>query len=129
MMMEAKKQALKDMMSMLKGEKQKKMQVMVAGNNPKAVKKGLETAEDVIEPAAEGMESGPMEGGAGMGEGKGTMMGDPQVAAKVDGMLAGLSMAEKKAMFEKLIGEMDAQKGKPMMGEDMGENDNEDEMC
>ena len=67
MQMEAKKQALKDMMNMLKGEKQKKMQVMVAGNNPKAVKKGLETAEDVVESVPMG--KGPM-GGEGMEEGQ-----------------------------------------------------------
>ena len=102
--MEDKRQALKDMMSMLKGEKQKKMQVMVAGNSPKAVKKGLETAEEVVEkvPGAEG----PEMGGEGM-EAKGGMPMGLTPNPKVEGILSTLDMKDKKALFEKLMVEME----------------------
>lgn len=114
--MEDKRQALKDMMSMLKGEKQKKMQVMVAGNNPKAVKKGLETAEDVVEEMP-GVEKPKMEM-EGM-ESKGGMPMGLQPNPKVEGILSSLDMKDKKALFEKLMVEMEGMED---------ENKPEDEM-
>ena len=97
--MDAKKQALKDMMSMLKGEKQKKMKVMVAGDSPKAVKEGLDVAEDVVEEAPK------MPGMIGKPDGMGMQMGKPESEAspKIDGIMMSLSPEEKKALLEKLM--------------------------
>jgi len=102
-MMEDKRQALKDMMSMLKGEKQKKMQVMVAGNSPKAVKKGLETAEDVVEtvPGAEAPEA-EMEGMEPESKPPMGMQPNP----KIEGILSSLDIKDKKALFDKLSEEL-----------------------
>lgn len=87
-MMEQKRKALEDLKAMLGDEKAKKMKVMVAGNNPMAVKEGLEKAEDVVEKMP-GMESEDgMEG---------------ESSSKVDEIMASLSEEEKMELMKKLM--------------------------
>jgi hypothetical protein len=92
-MMEQKRKALEDLKAMLGDEKAKKMKVMVAGNNPMAVKEGLEKAEDVVEKMP-GVESKMPE-----------MMGKDsgESSSKVDEIMASLSEEEKMELMKKLM--------------------------
>ena len=89
-MMEQKRKALEDLKAMLGDEKAKKMKVMVAGNNPMAVKKGLEKAEDVVEEMP-GMPKEDM------------MSQDSESPSKVDEIMASLSEEEKMELMKKLM--------------------------
>lgn len=102
-MMEQKRKALEDLKAMLGDEKAKKMKVMVAGNNPMAVKKGLEKAEDVVEemPGAE-KETAPAES-----------------SSKVDSIISSLSEEEKMELMKKLM----------KSGESMESDDEEEMSC
>lgn len=102
MMMDAKRQALMDMKSMLKGAKANKMKVMVAGNNPEAVKEGLDKAEDVVEEM-------PSKG----------MVPQPKQDPKVMEMVSTMSPEQKQQLLKMLMSET---------GMEEGEED-ENEMC
>lgn len=108
-MMDAKKQALRDMMSELKGSKAEKLKVMVAGNSPEAVKQGLEKAEDVVEEVPKTLGSMKPE----MGMKKPEMMTDP----KLQGLMMALSPEEKQSLLKALMSEVGGEK------EDEGEGE------
>lgn len=105
-MMEQKRKALEDLKAMLGDEKAKKMKVMVAGNNPMAVKEGLEKAEDVVEKLP-GMESKAPDM-----MGKDKMPGES--SSKVDGIVASLSEEEKMELMKKLMGGMKSEESDDM---------------
>ncbi len=98
-MMEQKRKALEDLKAMLGDEKAKKMKVVVAGNNPMAVKEGLEKAEDVVEKVPEMM-------------GKDKMPGES--SSKVDDIMASLSEEEKMELMKKLMGGMKSEESDDM---------------
>lgn len=97
MMMDAKRQALMDMKSMLKGAKANKMKVMVAGNNPEAVKEGLEKAEDVVEEIP--------------GKSVGMGMPEPKQDMQVLKMVETLSPEQKKQLLKMLMSEGSMEEG------------------
>lgn len=108
-MFEHKKEALKDLMSMLEDETEKKIKVIVEGDSPKDVQKGLEAAKQKMKnmPKMMGKETPMMDKEIPMlgKEMKKDMMEDMEEGEEdldIDSFVAKLSPEDKKKLLKKL---------------------------
>lgn len=113
-MFDHKKEALKDLMSMLEDETEKRIKVIVEGDSPKDVQKGLEAAKQKMKDMPKMMDKEmPMMGkGKSLGkEMKKDMMEDMEdmedmeegeEGLDIDSFVAKLSPEDKKKLLKKL---------------------------